>query len=434
MNYFDLVLRMVVATESEEVLRQYAAFSSGYVREAVLKRCAELALPALLPEVAARLDDWVPEVRQAARDTMMTLLPLLPVDELLALAPLVLRQGRGDYAGWQAEFERMLIRRMSVDELCAAAREAEIKVARAIVSVLDKHRLLAPADLIALILARHDDIVLARRAVELCARLAPAEQGVAYRAAARSHFGAVRTLALKALLAMPDQARTELATAALEDVQLSARQIAVGYLQANGVDVGGYYREVLAQGPHAVLRTRICLTMLASLRDKAHLPLILSFRTSEYPVLRATALALWFKLAEQDKDQIALAAMDDASPRVRKFAVQLVHRHGAYVPFAVILQRLTVSDDVLFVLRLAEGNKWNWLEGVARVALQRGIEEARRLELHAALLKWMKATDWYVHPAPEQQAFLASAPAMNVFSQLLPAQRLAFLRQQLRLD
>ncbi|MRW87192.1 hypothetical protein GJ698_24285 [Pseudoduganella sp. FT26W] len=425
---------MVVATDSEDVLREYAACSSGYVREAVLRRCAELALPALLPEVAARLDDWVPEVRQAARDTLLRLLPLVPVDELLALAPQVLRQGRGDYASWLAEFEQLLIRRMSVDELCAAAREAEIKVARAIVSVLDTHRLLAPAALIALILARHDDIVLARRAVELCAKLAPAEQGMAYRAAARSHFGAVRTLALKALLAMPDQARTELATAALEDVQSSARQTAVGYLQANGVDVGGYYREVLAQGPHAVLRTRICLTMLASLCDRADLPLIQSFRSSEYPVLRATALALWFKLAEQDKDQIALAAMDDASPRVRKFAVQLVHRHGAYVPFAVILQRLSASDDVLFVLRLAEGNKWHWLEGVARVVLQRGVEEARRLELPAALLTWTKATDWHVNPAPEQHAFLASAPVMNVFSQLLPAQRLAFLRQQLHLD
>ena len=87
------------------------------------------------------------------------------------------------------------------------------------------------------------------------------------------------------------------------------RYVAVNYLLAQGFDVRAHYHQLLQQGPHTAQRLRICLTELAALRNPADVELVKSYQSSEYPSVRMAARAAWFKLAEKDKDTIALAAM-----------------------------------------------------------------------------------------------------------------------------
>ena len=170
----------------------------------------------------------------------MTLLPFLPAAQLLAAMPMILRlhgAGRQDYAEWLERFEQTLIETVAVSDIRMAARESHVLVARACVHLLDKYRLIDSPALIALLAERSDDIVLAHRALELCVRLAEAERDAFYLAAVRSHFGAIRTVALKMLLETESASREELAIAALLDVQSSVRYVATNYLQATGFDV-----------------------------------------------------------------------------------------------------------------------------------------------------------------------------------------------------
>lgn len=380
--------------------------------------------------MVARLHDWVPQVRVAARVALARLLPLVSAAELMALLPAILRPGRGDGVEWLVGFEATLLQKLPLAELCAAARGPDRKVARAAVALIDRHGLLAPPAIVQLILHRRDDIVLAQRAIALSAMLAPEQQVNAYRAAANSHFGAVRTVAVKALLAMPPQARRA-ALAALDDVQASVRQAAVTYLLAADFDVRGYYREALAHVGQQARRTRICLTALAALRNGDDLDLIKSFQRSAYASVRAAALLAWLRLAERDKDAIALAALDDPAPGVRKLAVHLARKYGAYIPFAVILRQLEASDAVSVPLRLAESNKWNWLESVARVCLLRGVEPARGQGLDAAVMRWAATARWHQRPGAEQLRFLTSAPVLAAFTQLLPAPGMRLLAERL---
>lgn len=422
MRYDELIIRLIRETDSVEVLQQYAAAVSGYVREEVLKRCIALKPLALLSAVVVRLNDWVPQVRQAARAALEVLLPQASATQLAAVLHELLRlhtHGRGDSAAWLTSFEAKLLQKVTLSDLCAVARAADRRAARAAVSLLDRRGLLAPEAIVQLILERGDDIVLAQRAIELCARLAPDQRMPAYRAAATSHFGAVRTIAVSALLSMQSEAHAEVALAALEDVQSSVRQVAISYLLATDFDARGYYRRVLQQGSHQVQRTRICLSALAGLRDAADVALIKSFQCSEHPGVRAATLLAWFRLAEQDKDRIALAALEDSARGVRKLAVQLVRKYGAYVPLASIVQQLEVHEDVRVPLQLAESNKWNWLECVARICLQRGVEQARSMGLDAAIVRWSMAVNWYDRPNAQQQQLLTSTPVVASFTQLL---------------
>jgi hypothetical protein len=433
-RHLNEVLQMIASSDSIPLLAEYSRDGSGYVRQAVLARCVELAQPELLAVVAERLNDWVPQVRSAARTALVALLPFVAAPQLMAALPVILRlhsAGRGDYADWLEEFEQTLLQSVTVDDICTAARGNDLQTARAAVHLLDKHALLEPAAVIELILHRSDDIVLALQGADMCRRLAPAQQEALYRVAAHSHFGAVRTVAMRALLSSPGEGRIEIAISALMDKQSSVRHTAAHYLTAQGFDVAAHYRRLLGQSNATVKLLQMSLIMLAALRDAASLPLVQSFVHSAYPALRLTALSAWFKLAERDKDAIALAAMHDASPRVRKFAVQLVLRYGAYIQFPAILQQLAASEDVLLVMQLAKTNRWNWLECAARVCLQRGVEEARRLGLESAFVKWFAGPQWLNNSDHEQRLFLLSEPVTSAFGQLLLPKQLALLRQEL---
>ncbi len=435
-NYYDRVLPEIAGTDSIPLLSEYTRDSSGYVRQAALERCVELARPELLPVVADRLNDWVPQVRHAAQTALVTLLPFVPTPQLMAVLPIILRlrsAGRDDYAEWLEKFEQTLLQMVTVANICEAARSQDIKTARAAVHLLEKYALLDLPALIALILQRSDDIVLALRGAALCEKLALAEQQAVYRLAARSHFGAVRTIAIRALLHLPDVAHLEIAVSALLDPQSSVRSVAVQHLTAAGVDVPSHYRNVLTQSGASAKPLQVSLSMLAALRDSASLPLIKSLTHHAHATVRAAAFLAWFKLMEQDKDAILMVAMQDASPRVLKFAAQLVARHGAYIPLSALLQQLTVSEDVVPLMRLAATNRWNMLECVARVCLQRGVDEARRLKLDAVLAQAFGSNQWYGISDQQQRLFLLSAPVMAALGQLLPPPSLALVRQQLLL-
>ncbi|WGG49389.1 HEAT repeat domain-containing protein [Rugamonas sp. DEMB1] len=421
--YVADLIKTISVSESAEELNAEARHYSGYVREAVLKRCVDLAWPELLPVVVERLNDWVPEVRDTARRALETLLPFFPTANLLAVLPAVLKlhsAARCDHAEWLTQFESNFVRVTDVNEIIAAAQGSNIKVARSCVYLLKKYNLLEPTELIELILGRSDDIVLAKQAIELCATLPEDVQGAQYRAAMKSSFGSVRTNALSALLSMESDFRLALVTEALSDAQSSVRSIAMGFLRPLDFNFRAHYRNMLLQQPDVAGSARVCLSALASLRDKDDLELIKTFVVSKRISVRLAALVAWLRLEEQDKDSIALAAISDAAPRIRRFALQAERKHGAYIPFATIQSSLSEKKDMALLLIFAERKKWIWLECIARESMQRGPEDSITMGLDQSLRAWLRSPGrWYQRPTKEQISFLSSPSAQAALRKLL---------------
>lgn len=422
-RHYAAVIDEIGQSNSVDRLREWSCYHSGYVREVALRRCVELALPELFSAVVARLNDWVPEVRQVARTAIVTLLPRVPPEQILAELPVILRLhsgGRGDHANWLDQFETILIQAMVADHIILAAQGDNVHVARACVHLILKHRLLESTALITLILGRRNDIVLACQAVQMCSQLPRSAQVAQYHQAARSNFGPVRVLAIRALLDISDVDRIQVATSALQDVQGAVRAVAIRFLTGSGFDVRSYYRDMLLQGPMAAKCTRICLNELANLRVQEDLALITSFLTSDSISIRVTAYAGWLKLAEHDKDTIARMAFLDVAPGVRKFALSVVRTHGAYIALSVIQPCLMQRDDVTMTMLFVESQRWTWLECIAQAVLTRGIVESIQLGLDQSLRKWLgEAGSWFQNPSREQFAFLSSPSVTAVFGELL---------------
>jgi hypothetical protein len=374
--------------------------------------------------VAERLNDWVPQVRGLARKALVTMLPFVPSTQVLSALPeilLVHSSGRDEYSSWLDEFENALLQAVPVDEFITNAKGKNIRTARACVHLLKKHSLLGPVELADLVLGRNDDIILANLAMQYCEELPRDKQILQYKAAIRSHFGSVRTIALKKLLEQSGGNGNQFAQAALDDTQSSVRFVAAGYLRSQGVDVRALYHALLDAQNLKARKLRILVTALASLQDTADIPRIRSFCTNADISVRRAAFSSWHKLAPQDRDEIAVCALQDTARGVRKFAHQLVYRCGAYIPFPRIEEILSHSGDLEMLLMFAEREKWKWIEYIARLSRDLNKEETDALGLEESLARWFVfSVRSFERPSKEQARFLTSPVALSSLERLMP--------------
>jgi hypothetical protein len=385
----------------------------GFLREAALARGAELGAIALAPAMVERLNDWVAQIRDTARSALTTLQTSMTGAQLLEILPatLALRDtGRSDHTAWIAQFELALVAKVDARDLLDGARGGDVTGARACFHVLSKYRLIDARALAAEFILSRTDIVLARQALALCATLPVDDRRNNYLAALASPFGAVRTLALRALLASQDDAKHDtLAAARLMDPQSSVREVAIAYLARRQFDVRSHYRALLDGETLSAKSTQIALMSLAGLHEPADVPRAMLLATSPLASVRRAAIVAWIRLAPHAKDEAALAALNDDRPSVRAISLRAVTLHGAYIPFPTVVEILEAKRDPGLLLSHAESGKWNWLEAIVRLAIETSADDALRPILDASLDDWAaKSGKRFDAPTAPQAALLCS--------------------------
>jgi hypothetical protein len=332
-------------------------------------------------------------------------------------------RARDRYTDWQERFEAALIAYVALDDFISAVASPDIRIARSATYLVRKYSLLEPVRLIDLIAHRADDIVLVNQGMDALAELPAEQRSEYYRAAAESHFGSAASMRSTVI-------------AALDDPHSLVRSIASQFLTQAGFDLRAWYREVLSEPQRSsIKRLRICLTALASLRNPDDLPFVKSFLNSETVMIRLGAYAAWFKLAEQDRDQIAEMALRDDAPRIIKFSLELVRKRGAFLPLTLIQTRLLARQHVPLLMQYTVYFKWDHLESIARLAMTCSPREREALQLNTYLLDWCGRCrrGWYETTKPAQFAFLSSPDTVQVLQSLLPRGQdiAAYLRQEL---
>ncbi len=429
--YFQSVSSSHSSLDLIEAMRAY----SGYVRQAAIARAVALRRPELLAPLAARLNDWVPQVRDAARSALITLLPVMPVQETLAILPAIVKlrsAGRHDHAAWLDAFERDLFKYLPSNLFVAALAGPLPKVARACFELLQRHAVLDPAAMIAAALGAQKDIVTSLRAAHLIAAQPRESQLSLYEAALLSPFGAVRTIGLRGVLTgSPDASKQATAAGHLLDPQSSVRAAAMTYLSTHGTDVRRWYQRVLAASVR-VPDIRICLASLGAMRQRDDIAIVSGFVTHPVIGVRASAYAAWLKLAESEKDTIAAKALGDESERVKKLAMEMVSKHGAFIPFASACALLPRSQDWPRLMRLGGYGRWHAMEAVARIAPMG--DAVRRAQLRVELESALNPDAGDGRPNTAQIAFLRSDEANAVLGMLAGRDLREVIERQLALS
>jgi len=414
------VLQAQTCTSLEQ-LKEFLNHRSGYVREAAIGRAVSLRSEGAIQAIMPRLNDHVWQVRDAAQRAVQTLLPFAEQEELLTFLGYTwrLRQfSRWDHSAWIAANQARLAEQLTVAQLREALRSESLFAVRGSFFLLLERELISLVELLALTIETRSDILMARQAASLAQSLPVQERIAVLQQGMCSHFGVVRTQALRGLLECASNA-DEIARNALLDVQGTVRSSAQFYLNKLGFDLAAYYREILRNPDAKAHLSCIAIGALASIGAAEDLALVRSWTDSPYPSVRSSAFQAWLKLAPVDKDVVAVAALGDESRAVRKLAASMVTRQGAFIPFERVKELLSGKRDLSVLFAFARLRKWDWIETIASEAMQCEHGSPEWNALTVEMERWVKhAGHSYERPVEAQRTRLLSPEVMSKLEKL----------------
>lgn len=394
-------------SDSVDRLRPFLLDYDGYLRQAAVEYCGKLALRGAVASLVERLNDWVPQVRAAARHAIDSVLPTAAPAELLAALPAIyglLNAKREDHVAWVAAFERKVFEQVGAAPLVAALQGSNVQVSRAAFRLLATVDAMTPQALFALVVPASSDIVLTLRAFDY---LEKSEQGFGEAELIRAFRSKTTPLRVRALRTLIARGCTNYVQEALFVRQSPLRAVATAYLAAQGADVPAIYKEALDMPDASPARMAICLTQLGALRQPACLDSIRPFLDHSSVVVRIRAAQAWFRLAPSEKDEVALWAMADPAPELRALAFQLVRKHGAYIPFEHVRLHLQAPEDRALLWWFAELDPWDWLGTAMSLAGSEAAEQEKLsgyLDLDEAWIRWARFSNR--KPTGAQRGFL----------------------------
>jgi len=403
-------LETIASSTDQEFVARCISHYSGYVREAAIARAVELGGSSSLDSITKRVNDWVPEVRRAAMNALLTLLATVPAEHFVSIIPRLrglMLATRTDHRSWLFEFERRLVEAGGTKAILAAMTGSDFRLRRTAFFVAVDHQLLSPNETIELGL-NSGDIVLARSAVALL-DLAPALDRAKYiELATESPFGPIRLAALNHISGDKSSSDYEpFLWRSTLDSQGSLRTAAARLLIEHGRDVFEHCTALLDAGQLTARQVRAGLSLLVEQRAPEIVSTLARHADDARAEIRAHVVALQAKVLPSLKDEIAARALLDPSRQVRKAGVRLC-TGGAFVSLALIKAVLAQHGDYRAALAVSARDKWDRLTCIALVAELYVSGENGDPDIKDALKRWIEdPTSLWTKPSGEHRAVLS---------------------------
>ncbi|PAT40702.1 hypothetical protein CK623_04885 [Vandammella animalimorsus] len=440
----------------------------GRVRERALQRITPgHADAAIWQAVLLRLNDWVPQVRAAAWQALQRLLPQLDFDTALQALPALqaLERGQRAHHGDALELVRQCMQR-NLQGMDAAQRQplhvlvrrgAPAQAVFCFDALLDWALHAPGAQALAQVLASGlaaRQPAITRRAVQWVHKLPSAElRQSLYEQALRTPHIRTRLSALRALSLTLRAAHGSAAApspgsgqplwpnwlqAALHDASPSVRYLAIQLCGGPSEDLLAHATATLHR-PDATPRQRAAaLGLLADLALPQGRPLALAALDDSAPVVRRAAYAAAYRLQAQAVDALTLRALQDPARAVFRVARLHAERSGNAPTLEMLwpYMRGESTEHWLRLLQLSRlGDAWNHcivLLSVPRAALG---DEARAASLFRPLaLGWLADVrlHCFVQPTDAQRQRIRALLPVAPLPQLFGRGRLAAFEEVLK--
>ncbi|RMW99359.1 hypothetical protein EBQ25_07225 [Allofranklinella schreckenbergeri] len=388
----------------------------GRVRERALERITPgNADAAIWQAVLQRLNDWVPQVRAAAWQALQRLLPQWDLATALHALPALkaLERAQRAYHGDALELVRQCMRR-NLQGMDAAQRQplhalvrrgAPAQAMFCFDALLDWAQHEADAQALAQVLASGlaaRQSAITRRAVQWVHKLpSPELRQRLYEQALRTPHIRTRLCALRALGATLDPTTSNTTwpdwlQAALHDTSPSVRYLAIQLCGGPGECLLAHATNTLQEFDATPRQRAAALGLLADLALPEGRPLALAALHDASVRVRRAAYAAAYRLQAQEADALTLRALQDPARAVFRVAQLHTERTGN-APTLEMLKPHMRGESAEHWLRLLHlsslGDAWNHcivLLSVPRAALGDESHEARAAHLFQPLaLRWL---------------------------------------------
>lgn len=388
-----------------------AAHSSGYIREAAVRRLALIRGGDEMPPLLLRANDWVPQVRRLALDALRARLAPAYAEAWVRWVYLVLRLGGRGSADARLLVDAVteLLRAVeSADAVWAGLGSPDRTVRRTCFGILERTGGpgLRPLAQVAL---GSDDVVLRRGAARVADALDDASLRAVLPALVRDPLPAVRRDALSlAARRMGADALPWLRKALLDSAGGVRAEARASLQRLAPMDFAAFYREQVAAGG---ARLAAAVAGLGETGGGADAESARPLLADPLPRVRAAAVRALARLGGTVALPAVLAAVADASPSVSRAAAAAVLdgvRTLGIAPLGALYgdARAHVRQSALSLLG-ARG-KWESLPWILR-ALADPDERIRRYA-HTYLRQWKQRFNRVAsQPMPEQLAELRAA-------------------------
>lgn len=327
----SLLRKIFKSFSKEEGLDELLIMSEhwdGYKREDAVRRLGTLGNPIAIPKLLVRVNDWVFQVRQAARESLEKLL----IDEnaeafILSLPDLYHLQdcGRDGHQTLISNVTDYLLKPNNVKYIKNAIKNYDPYVARIAVKLLFENALVDKQELVSECLS-HSDLVVRSMASNLLRDFSGEILDSFLKKSIKDPFMPIRREAFQLYLKVNPELGLEIANMFIFDRHISIREIAIKQLLKNNYDVEKILINALKSDVQTALKIRCAITGLTDIGSKRSIPIISDFFTNTLPSIRKASLHALARLIGDESKSYLLIGLQDKSPSVAKESSRILNK------------------------------------------------------------------------------------------------------------
>jgi HEAT repeat protein len=394
-NLLNRLLRSFQKQEGLDDLLLMAEHWNGFKRENAVRRLGMLGNPIAIPKLVVRVNDWVPQVREAAREALLKLMTPKNAIAFAECLPDLFHLktcGRDNHTRFIAEVLSYLLKDENVESIREVALSLEPKVARIAVRLCFEHSLLDRDELVTKCLS-HPDILVRSIAADHLREISGKTLVDLLKIAIKDPFMPIRREAFQIYLKNNPRQGEMIANTFLFDRHISIRELAITHLLKKGTDVRGIYTSVMSSTFETISRKKFSILGLAYLGAKEEVPTISQHVTNKSPGVRKSAIQALEKLMGEESRALLVNALDDPSPSVAKEASRLITKLKLKFNSSEIKEAIDIQGHshtlVLATGAMKKSNKWERLIFLLSVLGETADDDSSDKDaIQTELVKW----------------------------------------------
>lgn len=335
----------------------------GIIREDAVKKLALQANPKAIPALIVRLNDWVPQIRSAAKDAILTLATSENTRDFIEHLPEIyhLRKcRRGNHEDIIRKINQCLLSKENRFYIVAGINNENRLIARICYALASAHGLLPAESLVETGLS-NPDIIIRQQASILLEDLGPDTQAPLLATALKDKHMPIRRAALQLKLNLGQE--NHWIESYLFDRHSAIREIAVNKLLTRDVNVLGIYQSALTCS--SPLKTQCAIWGIGFLSCENSLAVLIKLLNSPLPSIRKQTLCTLLSLRSSWLNAHIHTLLSDSSPVVGRKAASICYQLGIHLDAELLINIIKLSpyehtQNIIFSM-IKKINKWERL-------------------------------------------------------------------------
>lgn len=387
------ILRSFSRQEGLDDLLKMSEHRDGYKRENAVRRLGMLGNPIAIPQLLIRVNDWVPQVRSAAMESLLKLLKNENAHAFIYSLPTLYHLencGRSDHNQLIASVINWLLKPENVSHIKAAIKNEDPYIARIAVKLCIENDLLDQLSFISTCIS-HSDVIIRKIASRLLFDLPKESLELLLPKAIQDPFMPIRREAFKIYIKVFPEQSMEIAFRLLFDKHNAIREIAITELLKNNTDVELIFTDILSSSSQRVLKVRFAILGLAYLNSKKSISIVEKYVNNSLPRVKTASLQALAKLLGENVRPYLLVGLKDKSPHVTKVSSSLLKKLRLQTSIDELLTIINSTDYphtlTVCLTNARIMNKWDHL--ILILSLWKETKECNYSDfIDAELMKW----------------------------------------------